>query len=230
MKHLLLISIVLLSLLACTYQNKAIAPLVKNEPVKNVLFLIIDDLRPELKSFGASHIHSPNIDELAKNSRVFLNQYVNAPSCGPSRYSMLTGRYGPPQNNALILRGNAILAGDKNVPVSMPQWFKQQGYTTVSVGKVSHHPGGLGGKNWHDVNKVEMPNAWTRHLMPVGEWHSPMGMMHGLANGEVRKNPQDMDVFQAVSGGDNIYPDGLITDEAIKQLNLLSQARRNLSF
>ncbi|MDU0353389.1 sulfatase [Paraglaciecola aquimarina] len=197
---------------------------------KNILFLFIDDLRPELKSFGAAHIHSPNIDELAENSRIFLNQYVNSPSCGPSRYSLLTGRYGPSNNNALQLRGKAIANGAKEIPPSMPEWFKQHGYTTVSVGKVSHLPDGRGGKGWADDNALEMPNSWTRHLMPVGEWGTPEGMMHGLAHGEVRRNPKDMDVFQSAEGDDSIYPDGLITDEAIKQLSLLSQDKEKPFF
>ncbi|GAF04202.1 sulfatase-like hydrolase/transferase [Saccharicrinis fermentans] len=48
-------------------------------------------------------------------------------------------------------------------------------------------------------------------------------MMHGLANGEIRNNPGDMDVFQSVEGGDNIYPDGAITNEALKQLKVLAE-------
>ena len=51
----------------------------------NVLFLAVDDLRPELKSFGVEHIHSPNIDRLAEKGRAFHRHYVNAPSCGAHR-------------------------------------------------------------------------------------------------------------------------------------------------
>lgn len=189
---------------------------------KNILFLLIDDLRPELKSFGVDYIHSPNIDQLAAQSRIFVNQYVNAPSCGPSRYSLLTGRYGPAGNSALALRGAAIDKGQMISP-SMPKWFKDNGYTTVSVGKVSHHPGGRGGKDWNSDDSIEMPNAWNRHLIPVGKWKTPVGMMHGLAHGEIRKNAKNMDVFQSKVGDDNIYPDGIITDEGIKQLGLLAK-------
>lgn len=58
----------------------------------NVLFLFIDDLRPELPSFGASHIQAPNIDALAKKGITFTNAYCNVPVCGASRASMLTDR------------------------------------------------------------------------------------------------------------------------------------------
>ena len=189
----------------------------------NVLLICVDDLRPELKSFGVDYILSPNIDALVANSVSFSRHYVNAPSCGPSRYTLLTGQYGPPSNNALFIRSEKIAEGTANIDPSMPEWFKSNGYTTVSVGKVSHHPGGRGGEDWDDENIIEMPNAWDRHLMPVGEWQHPRGMMHGLAHGEIRVKPSDMDVFQAKEGNDRIYPDGLMMEEALGQLNSLAE-------
>jgi iduronate 2-sulfatase len=188
----------------------------------NVLLICIDDLRPELKSFGANYIQSPNIDALAESGISFQKHYVNAPSCGPSRYTLLTGQYGPADNYALFKRADIIKDGKETVQPSMPEWFRTHGYTTVSVGKVSHHPGGRGGDNWDDNSIIEMPNAWDKHLLPVGEWQHPRGVMHGLAHGEIREKSSEMDVFQSSEGNDNIYPDGLITDEALKQLNELS--------
>jgi iduronate 2-sulfatase len=188
----------------------------------NVLFLCIDDLRPELKSFGAEYIHSPNIDRLAEQGRAFFRHYVNAPSCGPSRYTLLTGRYGPADNGALFKRAEKVKQSPEEIPPTMPEWFRTHGYTTVAVGKVSHHPGGLGGADWNDPNEIEMPDAWDRALMPVGEWEHPRGAMHGLANGEIREKGRDMDVFQSAPGGDEIYPDGLIAKEGIQQLEELA--------
>ena len=189
---------------------------------KNVLLICVDDLRPELNSFGASYIKSPNIDRLAEAGRAFTHHYVNAPSCGPSRYTLLTGRYGPGGNGALFQRAAKLEKEPQTVQPSMPEWFRKHGYFTVSVGKVSHHPGGRGGRNWNDDSVIEMPNAWDRHLMPVGEWQHPRGAMHGLANGEIRIKAGDMDVFQSTPGPDSIYPDGLIVDEALKQLDELA--------
>lgn len=197
----------------------------KIEVVKkpNVLLICLDDLRPELKSFGATHISSPNIDAFAETGIRFRKHFVNSPSCGPSRYTLLTGQFGPAGNNALFQRADIMNEGTQKVDKSMPAWFKSHGYTTVSVGKVSHHPGGRGGKNWNDSSIVEMPNAWDKHLVPVAEWEHPRGMMHGLANGEVRVKSGEMDVFQTVAGDDNVYPDGAITNEAIRQLNSLAE-------
>ena len=189
----------------------------------NVLLLCIDDLRPELACFDVSYIQSPNIDKLASQGRAFKSHYVQAPTCGASRFTLLTGRYGSSSNGALFNRSKALKAGNKNIPLSMPEWFRKNGYTTVSVGKVSHHPGGRGGKDWNSNSEIEMPNAWDRHLMPAAEWQHPRGAMHGLANGEIRVKAGSMDLFQSTRGPDNIYPDGVITEEALNQLYLLTK-------
>jgi iduronate 2-sulfatase len=189
---------------------------------KNVLLICVDDLRPELASFGADYVHSPNIDGLAAAGRSFSRHYVQAPSCGPSRFSLLTGRYGEYSNNALFNRAKKLAKQPDSFPPSMPEWFRRHGYTTVSVGKVSHHPGGRGGANWDDDLAVEVPEAWDRYLMPCAEWQHPRGAMHGLANGEIRIKSSSTDVFQSAEGPDSIYPDGLIAREGLSQLETLA--------
>jgi len=196
------------------------------ESPPNVLLLCIDDLRPELGCFGKDYIRSPNIDNLAAAGRAFHRHYVQAPTCGASRYTLLTGRYGTYGNHALFDRAKR-LSQDRtaaSVPPSMPAWFRQHGYTTVSIGKVSHHPGGRGGDDWDSENELEMPFSWDRHLLPVGPWRHPRGFMHGLANGEIRVKVGEMDLFQSAAGSDETYPDGLTTDESLRQLEQLATA------
>lgn len=188
----------------------------------NVLLICVDDLRPELNCYGASYIQSPNIDELASSGTLFSRHYVQAPTCGASRSAMLTGKYGDTSNHALFDRAAKIAAGQDVTP-SMPAWFKQNGYATVSVGKVSHHPGGLGGPDWNDSAQPEMPNSWDKHLLPFGAWKHPRGWMHGLAAGEIRFKRADMDVFQSAIGDDSTYPDGPSIDESLRQLDALHQ-------
>ncbi len=188
----------------------------------NVLLICVDDLRPELNSFGKNYIHSPNIDRLAATGRPFFKHYVQAPTCGASRYTLLTGRYGSGSNNDIFKRAERIEKdADLAVP-SMPAWFRQNGYTTVSVGKVSHHPGGRGGPDWNNPSIPEMPNSWDRHISPDGPWQHPRGSMHGLSHGEIRGDAADMDVYQSTEGDDTIYPDGRIVEEGLKQMESLA--------
>lgn len=199
------------------------------ETPKNVLIICVDDLRPELNSFGATHIKSPNIDQLAAKGVSFSQHYVNAPSCGPSRFTFLTGQYGVQYrrngNQALFSRAEEINSGKEKIVASMPEWFRKNGYATVSVGKVSHHPGGRGGSNWDNDSIIEMPGAWDKHLMPVWEWESPRGAMHGLSFGKTRDS-NHRDVIETVDGLDNSYPDGRIAEEGLNQLEQLTASKK----
>ena len=78
----------------------------------NILLVCVDDLRPELNCFGVDYIHSPNIDRLAASGRAFHNHYANAPTCGASRYSLLTGDYYQgAKNHALFDRAKQLNQG-----------------------------------------------------------------------------------------------------------------------
>ncbi|MFY0714923.1 sulfatase [Seonamhaeicola sp. NFXS20] len=227
MKNQLIYICTLITLLGVSCKN--VEQKQQQEKPKNVLFICIDDLRPELNSFGVLYIKSPNIDGLAAQGYLFTNHYVNSPSCGPSRYTMLTGQYGfqyrRHHNQQLFSRVKDLKQNPEIVNLSMPEWFKSHGYITVSVGKVSHHPGGRGGENWDEDSQPEMPDAWSQHIMPVGAWKTPKGTMHGLANGKIRTT-KSRDVLETVEGPDTLYPDGLIADEGMKQLEALASGEK----
>lgn len=189
----------------------------------NVLLICIDDLRPELGVYGCEYISSPHIDALGERGRVFRRHYVQAPTCGASRAALLMGRYMAAGNGALFQRAKRMQGPPQDVQASLPDLFRDRGYTTVSVGKVSHHPGGRGGPDWDDDEVLEMPGAWDRHLMPSGPWKHPRGAMHGLSRGEIRVKAGDMAVMQATEGGDGLYPDGWITNAALAELDALAE-------
>jgi iduronate 2-sulfatase len=207
-------------------------PAVDAQPRPNVLLICVDDLRPELGCFGKPYIHSPNIDALAARGVAFTRHYVQAPTCGASRFTLLTGRYGSAGNDALFRRAKQLTHKPADVPASMPHWFRANGYTTVSVGKVSHHPGGRGGNRWNSETELEMPLSWDASLLPASQWKDPRGWMHGLAHGEVRDDKRrpdgkvEMDLFQAVDGGDEIYPDGPSVEVAMEQIDALSKSEK----
>ncbi|XP_045328694.1 iduronate 2-sulfatase isoform X5 [Leopardus geoffroyi] len=103
----------------------------------NVLLIIVDDLRPSLGCYGDKAIRSPNIDQLASRSLLFQNAFAQQAVCAPSRISFLTGRR--PDTTRLYDFNSywRIHAGNFS---TIPQYFKENGYVTMSVGKV-FHPG-----------------------------------------------------------------------------------------
>jgi len=149
-------------------------------PLKNVLFLIVDDLRPQLGAyfdgdnpdyFSKLRIQTPNLDRLADQSAVFRNAYTQYSLCGPSRTSMLTSRrpdVTQVYNNKVYWRQ---VGGNFS---TLPQYFKDNGYVTVGLGKV-FHPGKSSGNN--------DPLSWTEpYYLPVDldNHHSANGSLQGL--------------------------------------------------
>lgn len=99
---------------------------------KNILFIAVDDLRPELFCFGKNDMHTPNIDRLAEGSVVFKNAYCQVPLCMPSRASLLGG-VRPKQDYAFRV-ADALTDGEP----TLPGYFKNHGYDTISIGKIYH--------------------------------------------------------------------------------------------
>nr|XP_046262551.1 iduronate 2-sulfatase [Scatophagus argus] len=104
---------------------------------KNVLFIMADDLRTSLGCYGDSVVKSPNIDQLASKSQVFLNAFAQQAVCAPSRVSMLTSRR---PDTTRLYDFNSYWRVHSGNYTTMPQYFKSEGYFTMSVGKV-FHPG-----------------------------------------------------------------------------------------
>jgi arylsulfatase A-like enzyme len=104
-------------------------------PKYNVLFLMADDMRPELNPFGNTLVHTPNLTALAAAGVMFERGYCQYPLCCPARSSMLTGQ----QVINTGVYGNRTWFGDLHPEyVSLPKWFKQQGYATLRTGKIFH--------------------------------------------------------------------------------------------
>jgi iduronate 2-sulfatase len=101
----------------------------------NVLFLMSDDLRPDLGCYGHPQVQSPHIDGLAKVGVRFDGAYVQYPLCNPSRSSMLNGRH--PLSTG-VLDNRAWFGGLHPEFVSLPKHFKQNGYLSLSCGKIFH--------------------------------------------------------------------------------------------
>ncbi|WP_317128014.1 sulfatase [Mariniflexile fucanivorans] len=102
----------------------------------NILFISIDDLRPELGCYGSDIAISPNLDKLASEGLLFNKAYCQQAICGPSRSSLLTGIR--PETSGVFHNYIKFREANPDV-VTLPQIFKQNGYETVYTGKIFHH-------------------------------------------------------------------------------------------
>ncbi len=123
----------------------------------NVLFIMVDDLRPLLGCYGYPEMHTPNIDRLAEQGTLFNRAYCQVPLCNPSRASILTG-----------LRPDSTGVHDnyadfrETVPeaVTLPQHFKTHGYHTRSIGKIRHDTR-TSEEIKHGVPPLQNDNSWS---------------------------------------------------------------------
>ncbi|WP_430809553.1 MULTISPECIES: sulfatase [unclassified Carboxylicivirga] len=106
---------------------------VKAQEKTNVLFIAVDDLKPLLGAYGHDQLQTPHIDALAKEGVVFTNAHCQQAVCGPSRASIFTGM----RPDYTGVRDLKTRMRDVNPDIlSMPQYFRQNGYATVAVGKI----------------------------------------------------------------------------------------------
>jgi arylsulfatase A-like enzyme len=112
----------------------------------NILFISVDDLRPDLGAYGNREIHSPHFDQLANEGMVFHQAYCQAAACAPSRASLMTGLR--PDSTRVWSLGEEFRETVPNV-VTMPQYLSRFGYYTVSLGKIFHNhmPDSV---SWHE--------------------------------------------------------------------------------
>jgi arylsulfatase A-like enzyme len=101
----------------------------------NIVVIYFDDLGyGDTGAYGATAIHTPNVDRLAAEGVRFTGGYATSATCTPSRYALLTGTYPWRNQRARILPGTAPLIIDTAM-MTLPKMLKQQGYTTGIVGK-----------------------------------------------------------------------------------------------
>ena len=190
---------IVLILVVALYFNTTNAQ--KNQP--NILVFYVDDLRAELGCYGSDTAITPNIDKLASEGVMFNKAYTQQAICAPSRMSTLTGLR--PETLGIYSIFTPLRKVHKEV-VSMPQLFKQNGYKTVSIGKVYHH--GTDDKNqWTNYFSKE-PNSYVKP--------ENMALMERLkAEGKRQKGPayEDADV------DDEAYKDGRAAKYAVETLH-----------
>lgn len=188
----------------------------------NVLFIAIDDLRPELGCYGSDYIKSPNIDKLASQGFLFKNHFVNVPTCGASRHSLLTGQLPVTRDHVKnsITSLTTSLQEEQEIPETFIHHLKRNGYYTVGIGKITHHPDGyVYGYLDEESEQLELPYSWDEMLMNDEKWGSGHNAFFGYADGTNRHtHDKNVKPYEMADVPDEAYPDGLTANLAVEKL------------
>jgi len=187
----------------------------------NVLFIAVDDLRPELGCYGNAIVKTPNIDRIAARGIVFNKAYCQQAVCSPSRTAIMTG-----------LRPDATKVWDLNTHfriaqpdcITLPQHFKANGYHCAAINKV-YHKGFEDGRSWSaphwyssgksvDTDLVDYSKQIsTKHDVSVEEYAAPLV--------KTDKDAKAGPAFEVSPKAESDLPDGAAADEASKRLSSL---------
>ena len=120
----------------------------------NVVFIYADDLGyGDLSCYGATKLHTPNIDKLAAEGLRFTDAHCTSATCTPSRYALMTGQYPWRKQGTGVLPGDAALIVPTD-QITLPKFFQKAGYQTGIVGK------------WHLGLGNDIHKEWNGELKP----------------------------------------------------------------
>ncbi|MBT3637247.1 MAG: sulfatase [Opitutae bacterium] len=172
----------------------------------NILFIAIDDLRPELGCFGVKEVRSPNIDKLATGGTIFKRAYCQVAVCGASRASLMTGLR-PTQKR--FLKYDTFAEKDAPGAMTLAEELKNFGYHCISNGKIFHHLNDTAKRSWNENPwKPDMGGAYF--LDPKSK---------SMIGGRKKRGP----VLESPKVDDNAYPDGQIADKTIADLKRMKK-------
>lgn len=180
----------------------------------NVLFIAVDDLRPELGCYGAPAVLTPNIDRLAETGLLFNRAYCQQAFCSPSRASLLTGRR--PDTTRVYDLTTDFRAALPDV-ATLPQYFDRHGYHSQGMGKIFHN-------KQDDAASWSVPHwdAQTENPIygPEGRRAARQRRMNARAQGKPWRWEDGVKgpAWEAPDVPDNALPDGITTDRAIAVL------------
>ena len=178
---------------------------------QNILFISIDDFRPKVSSYGETKMITPNIDKLASEGLQFNNAYTNIAVCGASRASIMTGiRPSEKRFNDFSTRASV----DTPDAIPLNQIFKENGYETISYGKIYHH-------------KDDFQEYWSEkdggQIQSDFQDPKSIARVENAGTGEYGKKQP---TFEYPDVDDYAYNDGKITKRAINKLKTLKRENK----
>ena len=175
---------------------------------QNILFISIDDFRPKISSYGETKMITPNIDKLASEGLQFNNAYTNIAVCGASRASLMTG-IRPSLNRFNDFSTRAQV--DTPQAISLNQLFMDNGYQTISYGKIYHHSDDFQ-QYWSEKDKGQIQS----------DFQDPKSIER-VNNAEKGEYGNKNLTYEYPDVDDYAYNDGKITKNAIHKLKVLKE-------
>ena len=228
--------ILILSLIffSCNDENKS--------QRKNVLFIVVDDLKPLLGSYGYNEIISPNIDKLASEGVLFSKAYAQQAICTASRMSFITGKR-PDYTKIWDLQTK--LRDIRPDIKTIPQYFKENGYETVGMGKVMHGAKNndplswtkpfIANENFEYAEGFKMPANLYQSPEIHKKWDSLQAALDADPNADrgwfavnsVMRSAGLRPLTENLDVPDNAYADGASTLKTIELLNEFDRDNKN---
>ena len=174
----------------------------------NILFISVDDFRPEINSYGVDKMITPNIDKLASEGIQFNNAFTNIAVCGASRASLMTG-IRPSQSRFNDYTSRASIDTPNAIPLN--QIFKENGYETISYGKIYHHADDTA-EHWTE----------TDGGAHQADYQDPISIDR-KRNGEIGEHGKKGPAYEYPDVDDYSYNDGKITKRALDKLKILKE-------
>ena len=184
----------------------------------NVLFIISDDLCTCLSGYRHPQCKTPNLDRLGRRGLTFDNAYCQFPVCGPSRASIMTGQY----PRALgIIKNSKDFRLDHPDLISLPQFFRNQGYYAARVSKVYHM--GIPRDIIAGTSGTDDPESWDEAINVKGPEQYAVGQKEDLSP-KIKHKGVDFVKIEA-EGDDMVHADGMAAAEAIGLLQKLKDRK-----
>lgn len=203
----------------------AIAATAADKP--NVLFIAVDDLRPELGCYGSPIAVTPQLDSIARDGLLFNQAYCQQAICRPSRASLMTGL----RPDTTGLYHNYVALRDLNPEIlTLPQHLRAHGYETAYCGKIFHQGDTDDTISWSRKSVGKIPGLRRgsgQYALPENRKLQRENMQQMLAKyGEAaRRGLGSGPAYEAADVPDTTYVDGYNTQLAIATIKEMAAVK-----